>query len=83
MLVMRFHKKDLLCFITLLSLPKCFVFYTCVFNHHLRGSFESRSHFISGLNVIVRVSVVLNIMVSTVVNADKDDPRLSFIPILF
>ena len=33
--------------------------------------------------MIVRVSVFLNIMVSTVVNADKDDPRLSFIPILF
>ena len=33
--------------------------------------------------MIVRVSVVLNIMVSTVVNSDKDDPRLSFIPILF
>ena len=33
--------------------------------------------------MIVRVSVVLNIMVCTVFDSNEDDPGLSFIPILF
>ena len=77
------HKKRSLVFHILYSVSqKCIVLYTCVFNCHLRGSFEPRSHFISRYNMIVRVSVVLNI-IGLFADSDKDDPGSSFIPILF
>ena len=64
MLMRRFHKKALFYFIYCSQSPKMFCpyFYTCVFICHLGGSFEPRSHFISGYNIIFGVSVILNII---------------------